>query len=173
MKKLILCTLVLSISACKSTDIRTIADSVSDIAGIAESGSTGGGSVPGYQHPSQQYSTSSTPFYITDNTKMNPELGAIRSITQEKNPKGMTMVRVVAYHQDSGAAMDSKSYFYAVDANGWLKEDAVTSFYPKAININSGVYYLKAEARDGGDFYTSGMVTLARGVTNVVTIELQ
>ncbi|AVT48136.1 hypothetical protein [Shewanella baltica] len=176
MKKMILCTLVLSLAACKSTDVRNIADSVSDIAGIASTGTSGGtsgsSSIPTYEHQTQQYSNSSEPFYISDNTKMSPERGAIRSITQEKNPKGMTMVRVLAYHQDSGAAMESNTYFYKVDGNGWLSDVPLAMFRPETIDINSGVYYLKAQS-DTGKFYTSGMITLARGVTNVVSIELQ
>lgn len=176
MKKMILCTLVLSLVACKSTDVRNIADSVSDIAGIASTGTSGGtsgsSSIPTYEHQAQQYSNSSEPFYITENTKMSPERGAIRSITQEKNPKGMTMVRVLAYHQDSGAAMESTNYLYALDGNGWLSDKPMTMHRPETMIINSGVYYLKAQS-DTGKFYTSGMITLARGVTNVVSIELQ
>jgi len=177
MKKIILCTLVLSLAACKSTDVRNIADSVSDIAGIASTGTSGGtsgsSSIPAYEHQTQQYSNNSEPFNITKNTKMSPERGAIRSITQEKNPKGMTMVRVLAYHQDSGAAMESTNYLYAVDSNGWLSDKPMTMHRPETMIINSGAYYLKAEDNISSKFYTSGMITLARGVTNVVSIELQ
>lgn len=173
MKKIILCSLVLTLSACKSTDVKNIADSVSDIAGIAGSGSVGSTrSIPTYEHQTQQYSNSSEPFYITENTKMSPERGAIRSITVEKNPKAITMVRVMGYHQDSGAPMESKTYLYAVDGNGWLSDKPFTMFRPEAAVINSGAYYLKAES-DTGKFYTSGMITLTKGVTNVVSIELQ
>jgi hypothetical protein len=49
----------------------------------------------------------------------------------------MTMVRFVAFHQDSGN------------------------------------YYLKSDADGNNKFYTTGMIKLDKGVTNVVTIELQ
>lgn len=38
---------------------------------------------------------------------------------------------------------------------------------------DSGNYYLKSEAKKDGYFYTTGMIQLDKGVTNVVTIELQ
>jgi hypothetical protein len=85
----------------------------------------------------------------------------------------MTMVRFVAFHQDSGAAMESDNYLYAQDSNGWLSEKSILAYNTKTIMINSGNYYLKSEAKRDGDFYTSGMIRLDKGVTNVVTIELQ
>jgi hypothetical protein len=180
MKKVIFCALALSLVGCKSTDIRSIADSVSDIANIsadATNGSYSGTptttSGAGYEHPNQQYSNKSEKFTLTNNTRLAQERGIIRSINHEKNPKGMTMVRFVAFHQDSGAAMESRNYLYAQNSNGWLNEDAVSAHYADAITINSGEYYLKSEAKRDGDFYTSGMIKLDKGVTNVVTIELQ
>ncbi|MBB1270791.1 hypothetical protein [Shewanella sp. SR44-3] len=180
MKKVIFCALALSLVGCKSTDIRSIADSVSDIASIgADVTSTSGTSLPratsvaGYEHQTQQYSNKSEPVYVTQNTKLAQERGAIRSIKHEKNPKGMTMVRFVAFHQDSGAAMESDNYLYAQDSNGWLSEKFVVSYSTKATMINSGHYYLKSDADGNNKFYTTGMIKLDKGVTNVVTIELQ
>jgi hypothetical protein len=172
MKKVILCALALSVVGCKSTDIRMISDSVSDIASLGNGPTTTNvGSV--YNHPTQQYSNKSESFNITENIKHSNEFGAIRSIQHEKNPKGMTMVRFVAFHQDSGAAMESTNYVYEQDGNGWLNEKPVASFRSDAIIINSGNYYLKSQAKTGGDFYASGMINIEKGVTNVVTVELQ
>jgi hypothetical protein len=171
MKKILFCALVLSLVGCKSNDIRMISDSVSGITGIGKDTAINNGSV--YKHPTQQYSNKSESFYITENTRLSQEYGAIRSIEHEKNPKGMTMVRFVAFHQDSGAAMENQTYLYAQDSNGWLNENPVTSHYAETIIINSGDYYLKSQAKKDGKFYTSGMIKLDKGVTNVVTIELQ
>jgi hypothetical protein len=180
MKKVIFCALALSLVGCKSTDIRSIADSVSDIANIsadATNGSYSGTSTTtsgaGYEHPNQQYSNKSEPVYVTQNTKLAQERGIIRSINHEKNPKGMTMVRFVAFHQDSGAAMESDNYLYAQDSNGWLSEKFIVSYSTKTTTLNSGNYYLKSDADGDSDFYTTGMIKLDKGVTNVVTIELQ
>lgn len=171
MKKIVCVVVVLGLVGCKSTDISMITDSMSDIAGIGAQTTSTTNSV--YQQTTQQYSNKSEPFYITENTKMSPEYGVIRSIVHEKNPSGITMVRFVAYHQDSGAPLESRNYLYAQDSNGWLSDKAVPSFDSKAIVINSGDYYLKSEAITAGKFYTTGMIKLDKGVTNFVTIELQ
>jgi len=167
MNKWIVISLVLAVSGCKSTDIKNIADSVSDIAGIAD-----GNTAAVYKHDSQQYTNKSETFYITKAERTSHDFGNIRSITAEKNPKGMTMVRFLGFHQDSGAALESKQYLYKQDMNGWLDSKPVTLFRSDATMINSGVYYLKAEASQG-KFYTSGTVELTKGVTNVIEIELQ
>jgi hypothetical protein len=85
----------------------------------------------------------------------------------------MTMVRFVAFHQDSGAAMESDNYLYSQDSNGWLSEKFTVSYSTKTTMINSGNYYLKSDADGNNKFYTTGMIKLDKGVTNVVTIELQ
>ncbi|WP_133408484.1 hypothetical protein [Parashewanella tropica] len=168
MKKLLLCAVILSLSACKSTDIRNIADSVKTIAGMTKGNAPT--AVPGSAN--NQYSTKNEQFYITKATRMKSDLGAIRSVSTEKNPQGMTMVRFVSYHQDSGAEIKSKQYLYPVSKEGWLVDDPVTvHYYGKAELLNSGNYYLKSESTKG-KFYTTGDLKLKAGVTNVVTIDM-
>jgi hypothetical protein len=53
----------------------------------------------------------------------------------------MTMVRFVAFHQDSGAAMESDNYLYAQDSNGWLSEKSILAYNTKTTTLNSGNYY--------------------------------
>ncbi|MEZ9367578.1 MULTISPECIES: hypothetical protein [unclassified Shewanella] len=172
MKKILLCACILAMTACKTTDIRNIADSVSDIAGAAQGNSTSVPTNQAYSHPTQQYAKTSQTFRITKPTKMNPEIGQIRPLRTEKNPQGMTKVRFEAYHLDSGAPMQSNQYLYQVSAEGWLSEEPFVNFNSKLVTINSGNYYIKAQA-DTGKFYASGMVTLERGVTNIVSFDLQ
>ncbi|MGS0826384.1 hypothetical protein ACVBIO_11280 [Shewanella sp. 0m-8] len=170
MKKILLCTFVLSLCACKSNDIKNIADSVSDIASIGSS--TNGSSNPGYSHDKPQYSNQSEDVYAALTGKTSRDFGVIRSIESEKNPKGMTMVRFVAFHQDSGAAMESDQYLYAVDDNGWMADKSIAAYDTRTTMLNSGQYYLKAKS-DQGKFYTTGMINVTPGVTNVVTIDLE
>ncbi len=168
MKKLLLCTALVSLSACNSTDIRRIADSVSDIAGV----SNGNAPVRVTGSANNQYSTSKESFYINEATKMKNDRGLIRSIKAEKNPKGMTMVRFISFHQDSGSEISSHQYLFPVDRNGWLVDEPVTMFrYGKVQMLNSGHYYLKSESEQG-KFQTTGDLKLQAGVTNVVTIEM-
>ena len=82
------------------------------------------------------------------------------------------MVRFVAFHLDSGAALESDQYLYSMDENGWMNKKSIPTFDTSTKMLNSGQYYLKAKA-NSGDFYTTGMLQLAAGVTNVVTIDLQ
>ncbi len=121
---------------------------------------------------SQQYTTSNETFYTTDAKKMANDRGLIRSVVSEKNPKGMTMVRFVALHQDSGVEIDADHYLYPIDPNGWLIKDYVSVYKSRTKMLNSGTYYLKSDSNEG-KFYTSGTLTLLRGVTNVVTIEMR
>lgn len=174
MKKILLCTLVLSLCACKSNDIKNIADSVSDIASIGSStsGSTTKSPNPGYSHSQPQYANKSENIYAPLTGKTSRDYGVIRSIESEKNPKGMTMVRFLAFHQDSGAALEADQYLYTVDGNGWMADNSIAAYNTRTKMLNSGQYYLKAKAKDG-KFYTTGMLNLAPGVTNVVTIDLE
>ncbi|RYV03600.1 hypothetical protein SOPP22_02905 [Shewanella sp. OPT22] len=168
MKKLLLCAAIMSLTACKSNDIRRIADSVSDIAGI----SNGNAPVRVSGTANNQYTTKTESFRITTATKMKNDVGLIRSIKAEKNPKGMTMIRFVSLHQDSGAEIESTQYLYPIDDNGWLVDSPVTMFrYGRSQMLNSGNYYLKSESKQG-KFATTGELQLQAGVTNVVTIEM-
>lgn len=168
--KFLVCTFILLLTACKSNDIRNIADTVSDIASIGSGTSTTPN--PSYEYTNQQYSVKTQKFHITEATRMNPEVGQIRSIRTEKNPEGITMVKFESYHWDSGAAMKSRQYLYAVTNEGWLSKEPHTIFRTNAEIINSGTYYLKAESTTG-KFYTSGELKLERGLTNIVSIDLQ
>lgn len=173
MKKVLLCAAVLSLAACKSTDIRNITSSVSDIASIGSATTTNTTtSSPGYEHSPVQYSNDSEDISVHRTGKTSKDYGVIRSITTEKNPNGMTMVRFVAFHLDSGAALESNQYLYSMDENGWMDKKSILTLDTRTKMLNSGQYYLKAKAKSG-DFYTTGMVQLASGVTNVVTIDLQ
>ncbi|OUS29219.1 hypothetical protein A9Q99_08880 [Gammaproteobacteria bacterium 45_16_T64] len=180
MRTLILSTMLVATVGCTNMEIKQIADSVSDIAGGSFPSNLGSysqnkSSEPagsGYQHKKQQYSKSSERFRITEATRMNNEVGLIRPLQTEKNPKGMTMVRVLGYHRDSGADMASTQYFYKVDNSGWLNKDAVSSFSPNAFVVNSGVYYLKVQAKQG-EFHATGEIVLQKGVTNIVSVELE
>ena len=172
MKTVLLCAAVLSLAACKSTDIRNITSSVSDIASIGSATTTNTTTAPGYKHSPVQYSNESEDISVHRTGKTSIDYGVIRSIKAEKNPNGMTMVRFVAYHLDSGAALESNQYLYSMDENGWMDKKSILTLDTRAKMLNSGQYYLKAKAKSG-DFYTTGMVQLASGVTNVVTIDLQ
>ncbi len=172
MKTVLLCAAVLSLAACKSTDIRNITSSVSDIASIGSATTTNTTTAPGYEHSPVQYSNESEDISVHRTGKTSIDYGVIRSIKAEKNPNGMTMVRFVAYHLDSGAALESNQYLYSMDENGWMDKKSILTLDTRAKMLNSGQYYLKAKAKSG-DFYTTGMVQLASGVTNVVTIDLQ
>ena len=172
MKTVLLCAAVLSLAACKSTDIRNITSSVSDIASIGSATTTNTTTAPGYEHSPVQYSNEPEDISVHRTGKTSIDYGVIRSIKAEKNPNGMTMVRFVAYHLDSGAALESNQYLYSMDENGWMDKKSILTLDTRAKMLNSGQYYLKAKAKSG-DFYTTGMVQLASGVTNVVTIDLQ
>jgi hypothetical protein len=83
MKKVILCALALSVVGCKSTDIRMISDSVSDIASLGNGPTTTNvGSV--YNHPTQQYSNKSESFNITENIKHTNDHGPLRCISSRQ-----------------------------------------------------------------------------------------
>ncbi|PKG75998.1 hypothetical protein CXF86_03560 [Shewanella sp. GutCb] len=173
MKKVLLCTALLSLCACKSTDIRNITSSVSDIASIGSSTTTTTNSPStDYTHNKPQYSNESEDISAHRTGKTNRDYGVIRSISSEKNPKGMTMVRFVAFHLDSGAALESNQYLYSMDNNGWMNKKSIITLDTRTKMLNSGQYYLKAHAKSG-EFYTTGMLTLASGVTNVITIDLE
>jgi hypothetical protein len=92
-------------------------------------------------------------------------------LTTERNPKGLTSVRFVGKHLDSGANISTVGYFYTVSPEGWLSKRG-TFVASSPVNINSGTYYLKAGSNDG-DFYTVGEVTLKRGVTNILTLGME
>ncbi|MCL1146299.1 hypothetical protein L2747_09855 [Shewanella marinintestina] len=174
MKKVVLCALALSLCACKSNDIRNITSSVADIASIGSSttNSSSNSPNPGYSHNQPQYSNKSEDIYAPLTGKTSRDYGVIRSIELEKNPKGMTMVRFLAFHQDSGAALKADQYLYTVDENGWMADKHTPAYNTRTTMINSGQYYMKAKAKDG-KFYTTGMLKLTPGMTNVVTIDLE
>ena len=180
MREIVLGVVLLVLAGCANMEIKQIADSISDIANgnvpsNIDSYSTGSSNAPvgsGYKHQGQQYAVESEVFSITAPTRMNKDLGAIRAVRHENNPKGMTMVRILGYHQDSGADLESYTWLYKIAENDWLKKDAVTSYRSEAFVINSGRYYLKSESNTGG-FHTTGEIDIQRGVTNIVSVELE
>ncbi|MBV1920758.1 MAG: hypothetical protein KUG73_08740 [Pseudomonadales bacterium] len=177
MKVLLLSVVLFCVAGCSNMEIRQIADSISDMAdGRVPSnlGTYSSKTEPssGYKHQSQQYVNETESFTFNDATRQNNDLGLIRSVTYEKNPKGLTMVRFLGYQQDSGADIATHQYMYKIVDNGWLNKKPVVSFNNGAFAVNSGAYYLKGQsARDG--FHVSGDVLLKRGVTNVVSLELE
>ncbi len=125
--------------------------------------------------------TSSTAYSISDErihpfkpTRTSRDFGTISQRT-ERNPQGLTLVKLVSVsQQDSGG--EFKNGFvslFQMSPEGWLSEKstyAPKSGQPKA--ISSGRYYLKG-ADHAQDFYTSGEVSIKRGVTNLISIRVE
>ena len=177
MRAIIFGVILVSLSACSNLEIKQLADTVSDLAGgnvpsNLGSYSSKAESSSGYKHQNQQYVNETENFTFNDATRQNNDLGLIRPVTYEKNPKGLTMVRFLGYHQDSGADITSRQYMYKIVDNGWLNKKPVVSFNNNAFVVNSGAYYLKGQS-NSGSFNVSGDVLLKRGVTNVVSLELE
>ena len=124
-------------------------------------------------------SSANTHNYVTEEenvrahkpTRQKRDYGRIQ-LSTEKNPNGMTRVRVIGKHMDSGSFIDSNTYLYKISAEGWLSKKGITILSDRSKNINSGKYYLKGKSKNG-DFYTVGEVAFVSGVTNIVTLDME
>ena len=189
MRALFFSVVLFCVAGCSNMNIKQIADSISDIADgkvpsnlgtYSNSSSSSSSSVPSYSHSDQQYVNKTESFNLHGAKRQKNERGLIRSLKYENNPKGMTMVRFLGYHQDSGADMSATTYIYKIDGNGWLNNDAEVFSSANAGVVNSGKYYLKSESAMFSalghritQFYVSGEISLKRGVTNIVSLEME
>jgi len=107
-------------------------------------------------------------------TRTSRDFGNI-SLRTEKNPQGLTLVKLVSVSQLSSGG-EFKSGFanlFPVSPEGWLSEKKTyTAKKTRPAAINGGLYYLKGTDH-GQDFYASGEITLKTGVTNLISISIE
>ena len=180
MRALFFSVVLFCVAGCSNMNIKQIADSISDIADgkvpsnlgtYSNSSSSSGSPAPSYSHSDQQYVNKTEDFSGYKAKRQKNEFGLIRPLKYENNPKGITMVRFLGYHQDSGADMKITTYLYKIDDNGWLN-DKYMRLYSSASVVNSGKYYVKSQAGND-DFFATGEISLKRGVTNIVSLEME
>lgn len=178
MRALFFSVVLFCVAGCSNMDIKQIADSISDIAdgkvpsNLGTYSNSSGSSAPSYSHSDQQYVNKTERFSLHGAKRQQDEFGLIRPLIYENNPKGITMVRFLGYHQDSGADMQTYTHLYKIDNNGWLNEDYVIFANANARVANSGKYYVKSQANNE-KFYATGEISLKRGVTNIVSLEME
>ncbi|MDP2575677.1 hypothetical protein Q8W40_26020 [Vibrio penaeicida] len=173
MKRLILPTIVsaLVLTGCSSTQQNQI---VKDISNSTIDAVFGGSSSSTDNAITETRSTKKTSFYITDATVHSPDFGKV-SVSKAKNPKGLTEVKIgKAIHLDSGGELDAKMYLFPITSEGYIVDKPVTFFRMSALAVvNSGRYYVKAEAYAGNKLVATGYVDIERGVTNKVNLSFE
>jgi curli biogenesis system outer membrane secretion channel CsgG len=87
------------------------------------------------------------------------------------NASGLTEIRVITKHKDSGAELaDTSGYLYSIE-NGRLDANGDRLEANRKEVVNSGVYYIKFAYAD--KFFTTGEVKILKGVENQVVLELE
>ena len=164
---------VLSLSACTSGDQSRILKDITDSAIDSVMGSGTSGSTTN----SQVTDTRSTnggkeKFYISEATVHEPDFGDV-SITTAKNPSGLTEAAFGnIVHKDSNGKMAATVYLFPVSSEGFLIRQAVTMHRDLVVVLNSGKYYLKAQAKQN-KLIATGFIDIQKGVTNKINLGLE
>ena len=173
MKRLILPTIVsaLVLTGCSSTQQNQI---VKDISNSTIDAVFGGSSSSTDNAVTDTRSTQKTAFYISEATVHSPDFGRV-SVSKAKNPKGLTEVKIgKSIHLDSGGELNAKMYLFPITAEGYIVDKPVTFHRMSALAVvNSGRYYVKAEAYAGNKLAATGYVDIERGVTNKVNLSFE
>ncbi|MBD1555364.1 hypothetical protein HC752_00215 [Vibrio sp. S9_S30] len=173
MNRLILPTIVsaLVLTGCSSSQQSQI---VKDISNSTIDAVFGSSSSSTDNAVTETRSTKKTKFYITDPTTHSPEFGKV-TLSKAKNPKGLTEVKIgQSIHLDSGGELSAKMYLFPITVEGFIVDKPVTFHSMSALAVvNSGRYYVKAEAFAGNKLAATGYVDIERGVTNKVNLAFE
>ncbi len=164
-------------SGCQTSEIRSAIENAADSAiantinsSNSDSNSSSSTRYSSGSNSSHQPTVSDESFDKWKATRTVNKFGHIRPVITEKNPKGVTMVRMEIFQKDTGAKMDGGyGYLYKVSPEGWLHESGIHIDNSPAV-INSGKYYLKASSEAGA---ISGEVIIAAGLTNNFQVEVE
>lgn len=119
---------------------------------------------------SLQQATGAERVRTTEATRTQKNYGKI-TVNTINNDSGLTEIRVITKHKDSGATLsDTAGYIYTIE-NGRLQANGDHLEANKKEIVNSGVYYIKFAYAD--KFFTTGEINLKKGVENQVVLELE
>ncbi|EKE75905.1 hypothetical protein [Gallaecimonas xiamenensis] len=177
MNKSLFLLAALALSGCASNDLGSVVDGAINGASDAAKRMVGMGdssTVSGKPVYNGGYSVGREAVYITDAERQSVDLGRLSAQKTVSNPRGLTRTKLMGCsHLDSQGTMPSCTlYLYPVTAEGWLVKDPVTFHgVGKDYVTNSGLYYFKVESE--GQFYATGEVTIAKGLTNELSFAVQ
>ncbi|MFO6424055.1 hypothetical protein [Motilimonas sp. KMU-193] len=111
--------------------------------------------------------------WIHEATRTSRDYGQVKVAEVVANAEGLTKI---AYrnsaHLDSGGNLRSRAYIFPVSAEGFLIKDSISLRNGSKKIVNTGKYYVKAEASDT-KAYATGEVTITRGKTNIIDVVLE
>lgn len=167
----------LALSGCETSQIRSAIENATDSAiantidsSTSSSSGTSSSSNSGGSYSNHQSTVSKESFSAYDATRTINQFGTIRPVIQEKNPEGMTMVRLELFQKDSGARIaEETGFLFKVTPEGWFNED-YEFIRADPGPINSGKYYFKIGTNAGN---AAGEVIITAGVTNIIQAEVE